>query len=273
MRQYGRREFLKVAGLVLATSSVGILSGCGDFGSGSGAGNGSSSGNGGNSGNTPGGASSGTDPEPGGDSSETPSDPTQVQPVFTKINGSEVRFDCFLPGTPNPVGTYKLPSVWEGVPVTRIHDRAFAECREITKIILPQTITEIGRSAFIDCSNLKEIELPSTVRSIGACAFQSCTSLQKIAIPKNKELHVIPNRLFSACPALQAVYLPDTIIRIEANAFESVQADHFTIFYGGTLEQWAAVTIDPSAHVQFKQVTPRYNAVPDDLKNFVCTAD
>lgn len=53
MRQYGRREFLKVAGLVLATSSVGILSGCGDFGSGSGAGNGSSSGNGGNSGNTP----------------------------------------------------------------------------------------------------------------------------------------------------------------------------------------------------------------------------
>ena len=100
MRQYGRREFLKVAGLVLATSSVGILSGCGDFGSGSGAGNGSSSGNGGNSGNTPGGASSGTDPEPGGDSSETPSDPTQVQPVFTKINGSEVRFDCFFPARP-----------------------------------------------------------------------------------------------------------------------------------------------------------------------------
>lgn len=273
MRQYGRREFLKVAGLVLAASSVGILSGCGDSGSGSGAGNGSSSGNGGDSGNAPGGDSSGTDPEPGGDSSETPSDPTQVQPVFTKINGSEVRFDCFRPGTPTPVGTYKLPSVWEGVPVTRINVSAFAECREITKIILPQTITEIGRSAFIDCSNLKEIELPSTVRSIGACAFQSCTSLQKIAIPKNKELHVIPNRLFSACPALQAVYLPDTIIRIEANAFESVQADHFTIFYGGTPEQWAAVTIDPSAHVQFKKVTPHYNATPDNLKKFVCTAD
>ena len=273
MRQYGRREFLKVAGLVLATSSVGILSGCGDSGSGSGAGNGSSSGNGGNSGNTPGGASSGTDPEPGGDSSETPSDPTQVQPVFTKINGSEVRFDCFLPGTPTPVGTYKLPSVWEEVPVTRINDRAFAGCREITKIILPQTITEIGRSAFIDCSNLKEIELPSTVRSIGECAFQICTSLQKIAIPQNEELRIISNRLFSACPALQAVYLPDTIARIEANAFESVQADQFTIFYGGSPEQWAAVTIDPSAHVQFKQVTPRYNAVPNDLKNFVCTAD
>lgn len=264
MRQYGRREFLKVAGLVLAASSVGILSGCGDSGSGSGAGNGSSSGNGGNSGNTPGGASSGTDPEPGGDSSETPSDPTQVQPVFKKINGSEVRFDCFLPGTPNPVGTYELPFVWEGVPVTRIHDRAFAECREITKI---------GRSAFTDCSNLKEIELPSTVRSIGACAFQSCTSLQKIAIPQNNELRIISNRLFSACPALQAVYLPDTIARIEENAFESVQADHFTIFYGGTPEQWAEVTIDPSAHVQFKKVTPHYNATPDNLKKFVCTAD
>lgn len=84
---------------------------------------------------------------------------------------------------------------------------------------------------------------------------------------------MIPNRLFSACPALQAVYLPDTITRIEANAFGSVQADQFTIFYGGTPEQWAKVTIDPSAHVQFKQVTPRYNAAPDDLKNFVCTAD
>lgn len=273
MRQYGRREFLKAAGLVLAASSVGILSGCGDSGSGSGAGNGSSSGNGGDSGNAPGGDSSGTDPEPGGDSSETPSDPTQVQPVFTKINGSEVRFDCFLPGTPNPVGTYELPSVWEGVPVTRINDRAFAGCREITKLILPQTITEIGRSAFIDCSNLKEIELPSTVCSIGACAFQSCTSLQKIAIPQNKELRVIPNRLFSNCPALRAVYLPDTIARIEENAFESVQADQFTIFYGGTQEQWDAVAIDPSAHVQFKQVTPHYNATPDNLKKFNCTAD
>ena len=97
--------------------------------------------------------------------------------------------------------------------------------------------------------------------------------LQKIAIPQNKKLRIISNRLFSACPALQAVYLPDTIARIEANAFESVQADQFTIFYGGSQEQWAAVTIDPSAHVQFKQVTPHYNAVPDDLKNFVCTAD
>lgn len=100
MRQYGRREFLKAAGLVLAASSVGILSGCGDPGSGSGAGNGSSSGNGGDSGNTPGGDSSGTDPEPGGDSSETPADPTQVQPVFTKVNGAEVRFDGFCPAHP-----------------------------------------------------------------------------------------------------------------------------------------------------------------------------
>ena len=62
--------------------------------------------------------------------------------------------------------------------VTGIALSAFENC-DITKVILPNTITEIYHQAFW-CSGLREITIPSSVTSIGDLVFAACNDLTKI---------------------------------------------------------------------------------------------
>lgn len=41
----------------------------------------------------------------------------------------------------------------------------------ITKVIIPDTVTEIGRSAFYKCENIQEIVIPNSVKEIKHNAF------------------------------------------------------------------------------------------------------
>ena len=77
-------------------------------------------------------------------------------------------------------GTY---SVKEGTRI--ICDRAFGNCRSLSEIVIPSSVTSIGDSAFITCSSLSEIVIPSSVTSIGNYAFSFCSSLKYISIPKS----------------------------------------------------------------------------------------
>ena len=55
----------------------------------------------------------------------------------------------------------------------------------ITKCIIPNSVTSIGDGAFWGCESLKEITIPNSVTSIGYCAFRYCTSLTSISIPNS----------------------------------------------------------------------------------------
>lgn len=68
-------------------------------------------------------------------------------------------------------------------PVQKIGTYAFAECPELTGVIIPSSITEIGDHAFENCSGLTEITIPETVTTIGPRAFVGCTQLTSIDIP------------------------------------------------------------------------------------------
>ena len=65
----------------------------------------------------------------------------------------------------------------DGVPVTRIANRAFAYDQDITSVVLPDTIERIGYDAFYACKNLAEIVIPESVTYIGGCAFAWCDDL------------------------------------------------------------------------------------------------
>lgn len=52
--------------------------------------------------------------------------------------------------------------------------------RSITKIEIPEGVTEIGKEAFRGCSQLTEVTLPSTITSIGENAFADCDALAVI---------------------------------------------------------------------------------------------
>lgn len=59
---------------------------------------------------------------------------------------------------------------------------AFSACRNLTDIVLPDSVTRIDESVFSNCSSLTSVVLPNSLTSIGNQAFAMC-ALTRIEIP------------------------------------------------------------------------------------------
>ena len=66
--------------------------------------------------------------------------------------------------------TVIVPELINNLPVRKIGDEVFLNCKEMHHIILPETIVELGKSVF-EGSGLKEISLPSQIHKIPEYAF------------------------------------------------------------------------------------------------------
>ena len=75
--------------------------------------------------------------------------------------------------------------------------------RNITKCIIPDSVTSIGNRVFWGCESLKEITIPNSVTSIGSYAFSFCKSLKEIIIPDN--ITYIGYKTFSICELLDKI--------------------------------------------------------------------
>ena len=80
-----------------------------------------------------------------------------------------------------------IPSEIEGVPVKEIGVRAFFNCSNLTKVVIPESVEQLSMSAFMACSNLSEIEIPNGVKYIEDSAFLGCENLKKVSISKSVE--------------------------------------------------------------------------------------
>ena len=60
---------------------------------------------------------------------------------------------------------------------------------ELRKITIPATVTKIGDRAFKGCANLTEIYIPATVTTFGSWIFSECPNLSKILVDKYSEAH------------------------------------------------------------------------------------
>ncbi len=67
-----------------------------------------------------------------------------------------------------------------------INTMAFAECRSLKEVILPQELEVIRVAAFQSCELLEEITLPETLYSINQNAFLG-TGIKKISVPASVE--------------------------------------------------------------------------------------
>ena len=85
----------------------------------------------------------------------------------------EYRGDVVIPASVNHEG--------ESYPVTRIGDRAFYECRELTSVTIPEGVTAIGKEAFYECDRLTSVTIPGSMATIGEAAFQGCGNLNSIS--------------------------------------------------------------------------------------------
>lgn len=61
--------------------------------------------------------------------------------------------------------------------------RAFSDCENLSKVILPNSVISIGESAFWGCTGLASITIPNSVTSIGNKAFAYCENLNHITLP------------------------------------------------------------------------------------------
>jgi uncharacterized repeat protein (TIGR02543 family) len=79
-----------------------------------------------------------------------------------------------------------IPAYYKGIPVTRTADYGFQACSGITKLRLPEGLTEVGYGSFWGCTSLTSAEIPESVTTIAEYAFYSCNSLGgTIEISKN----------------------------------------------------------------------------------------
>jgi len=70
--------------------------------------------------------------------------------------------------------------------VTEIGERAFSDCRELTEITLPRTITAINGYAFYGCEGLKKLVIPKSVKKINdRGAFSNLTKLETLVVEDN----------------------------------------------------------------------------------------
>ncbi len=137
----------------------------------------------------------------------------------------------------------------EGVEI--IHDYAFANCKQLKKVVFPDSLKEIGIGAFWGCkkafANLKEKEsafLPPSIKSIKSAAFRECgfKDVHEIIVPQGC-IH------YGLDAFIQTIRLPDSVTSVDGysrNTFY-IAPHHDTYLYkyfrsNGLMEQTGIAT-------------------------------
>ena len=127
--------------------------------------------------------------------------------------------------------------------VINIGNSAFLRCSSLRSVVIPNGVKNIGNSAFMNCSNLEIIEIPDSVVSIGGYAFESTAWYEnqqegvvyagKVAYiykgPMSENMSIeleegtkgIAEYAFRYGGSLKEMIIPDSVIRIGKEAFES----------------------------------------------------
>lgn len=119
-----------------------------------------------------------------------------------------------------PTGPITIPSEAEIdgkiYKVTHIEALGFHEC-QVTKIVIPSSVTSIGDGAFYNCYTLTRINIPSNVTSIGIGVFGGCCALKDITIPSS--VTNIGDHAFGGCGELKDLTIPSSVTSIGDSAF------------------------------------------------------
>jgi len=162
-----------------------------------------------------------------------------IKPVilYEKVDdGYAVRYYAF--GVTNFTSA-TIPETHNGKNVVGLRGNTFSNMFFLSKVTLPDTITEIrgqafkntsikeiklptnlvylGGGVFYNCRSLKSIEIPDSVTYIGGEAFRNAFSLEKVKL--SNQITEIKGSTFENCSSLESIVIPDSVTRIGGHAF------------------------------------------------------
>ena len=117
--------------------------------------------------------------------------------------------------------------------ITAINGYAFAGCKDLKSIVIPNQVTTIYACAFMDCSGLKEMQLPfigggSPYNNyLGYIFGAQIPSLNDVYVPNSLERLVITggtaigDSAFINCRRLKEIIFPETVTSIGYQAFKN----------------------------------------------------
>ncbi len=95
--------------------------------------------------------------------------------------------------------------------------RALEDCKDLTEVVLPDSLKYIGNSAFSGCKNLTKVNLSDNITFLDFAAFSNCP-LEEVYISKN--LKTLEPYVFRGA-AITEVTIPDNIETIRYSAFQN----------------------------------------------------
>lgn len=96
---------------------------------------------------------------------------------------------------------------------------AFAACKNVETVDIPEGVISLGFSAFSSCHALVNLTLPSTLETMGDHVFYHCASLETVVIPE--KITVLPERGFDMCESLKSIKLPSNLKKLELHAISN----------------------------------------------------
>jgi hypothetical protein len=114
--------------------------------------------------------------------------------------------------------------------VKTIENAAFSGCTSLLGITLHEGITVIQREAFYMCNSLTELTIPSTVITIDSVAV-SCENLKKIVISDNSSLS-LNGSIASYCDSLETVIIGTGVSEFPINTLYECSSLKYVIIRG-----------------------------------------
>ena len=101
--------------------------------------------------------------------------------------------------------------------VTSLGDHCFSGCSGLPSITIPSSVTSLGSSCFSYCSGLTSITIPSSVTSLGRYCFDGCRGLTSITIPSS--VTSLGSSCFSECRGLTSITIPSSVTSLGGACF------------------------------------------------------
>jgi hypothetical protein len=150
--------------------------------------------------------------------------------------------------------------------VTSIGYMAFWACYSLTSVVIGDSVTTIG-SAFWDCYSLTSVVIGNGVTSIDGSAFYCCGSLKFNEYNNCKYLGSEDNPYFAlievSTPNMSSYEIHKDTRVIASGAF--YDCSRLTdVYYKGTEEEWAKISIGIYYNSDLTDAKIHYNYVPEE---------